>query len=169
LTWRAERVAHFVFDEDWIRQGEPRLASVWPATAEAPLAALRRLDLGETVYLADKTVQLVEAPETLRGALALCPLNDELRREGTGPEAEIAFELHRPARLVLAVDAELRRLPKWMARMSPLAGELRTDRARFRLLTTALQPGRPRLGANAAPPAGGGHAMYFAYLLEEPS
>lgn len=163
LTWRARQIGHVTLDEEWVIAGDPQLA-VSAAPPDAPNLMIRTLRPGETVYLADKRVELVTAPQSLIGALAICPLNTRLQREGRRRERDLVFELHRAAEVIVAFD-ERATPPHWLAEWSPYPGRVETNVSRHRLFSRRLPPGRHRLGANAAEPAAPGHAMYFAFLL----
>ena len=166
LTHRAERIAHYAFDEGWVAAGDPRLVSICASNDEAPRCAVRRLHTGETVYLADKATRLTSAPPDLLGAVALCPLNETVLREADGAGGELTVTLSRPADLIVAFDAACTTLPRWLQAFRPYPGRVETTKATHRLLTTRLVAGRHRLGANCAAPAKPGHAMYFAFLQE---
>ena len=166
LTHRTERIAHYGFGEDWVAAGDPLLVGVAAAGEEAPRCAVRRLHIGETVYLADKATRLVSAPPALLGAPALCPLNDASVREARDARGELTLTLGRPADLIIAFDAACARLPRWLDAFQPYSGLVETTGATHRLLALRLPAGRHRLGANSAEPARPGHAMYVAFLLD---
>lgn len=162
LTYRAEQIAHYSFDEDWVTRPARDLATPIQDWRVTPAYSLRRLDLGETVYLGDKATILIDAPTWLRRCLAICPLKD-----ATDSDLEIQIQLNRDAYIVIAYDASACARPGWLEEFMLINDTISTSRGHFKLLMRKYSSGLVRLGDKRPKNCGGLLMNYFAFITEQ--
>lgn len=164
FTYKTDCIAHAVLSESSLLQPDSRLV---PRVADIFNRAgygARTLRSGEPVYADDKKDLLRTLPSWLVGQLTICPFNTEESRMNAA-DHYLQFRLGAAATVIVAYDADARRLPAWLLGFRLLESEVATTRGRFHLYATEMPAGEHWLGGNLQAPALGAKRMYFVFVM----